>query len=210
MYTCKWNLDLWLCTLIDTQTHKQIYNNNKSARNRIWSHKVDTGVHKSTHILQKKNYYFYLMDTSEIQYTMPHQVSLSNKSVCMSAISCPISLAMHSVVFVLWLGKAVSRKSHQILFDPWCENSDQQTCSVTSYNGRNGRYISIDLCFFYAHQLILILHSHKKPGIDLMHWRHVSITTTPCWGSRLVALRARVVLAERIGAQPLSQCAGPG
>ena len=43
-----------------------------------------------------------------------------------------------------------------------------------------------------------------------MHWRHVSITTTPCWGSRLVALRARVVLAERIGAQPLSQCEGPG
>ena len=43
-----------------------------------------------------------------------------------------------------------------------------------------------------------------------MHWRHVSITTTPCWGSRLVALRARVVLAERICAQPLSQCAGPG
>ena len=35
-----------------------------------------------------------------------------------------------------------------------------------------------------------------------MHWRHVSITTMPCWGSRLVALRARVVLAERIGAQP--------
>ena len=29
-------------------------------------------------------------------------------------------------------------------------------------------------------------------------WRHVSITTTPCWGSRLVALRAHVVLAERI------------
>ena len=46
--------------------------------------------------------------------------------------------------------------------------------------------------------------------IDLLHWRHVSITTTPCWGSRLVMLRARVVLAERIGAQPLSQCAGPG
>ena len=43
-----------------------------------------------------------------------------------------------------------------------------------------------------------------------MHWRQVSITTTPCCGSRLVALRARVVLAERIGAQPLSQCAGPG
>ena len=43
-----------------------------------------------------------------------------------------------------------------------------------------------------------------------MHWRHVSITTTPCWGSRLVALRARVVLEERIGALPLSQCAGPG
>ena len=43
-----------------------------------------------------------------------------------------------------------------------------------------------------------------------MHWRHVSITMTPCWGSRLVALRTRVVLAERIGAQPLSQCAGPG
>ena len=29
-------------------------------------------------------------------------------------------------------------------------------------------------------------------------------------GSRLVVLRARVVLAERIGAQPLSQCAGLG
>ena len=29
-------------------------------------------------------------------------------------------------------------------------------------------------------------------------------------GSRLVALRTRVVLSERIGAQPLSQCAGPG
>ena len=48
--------------------------------------------------------------------------------------------------------------------------------------------------------------------IDLMHWRHVSITTTQCWGSRHVALqlRARVVLAEHIGAQPLSQCTGPG
>ena len=33
--------------------------------------------------------------------------------------------------------------------------------------------------------------------IDLMHWRHVSITTTPCWGSRLVALHARAVLEER-------------
>ena len=47
-------------------------------------------------------------------------------------------------------------------------------------------------------------------NIDLMHWRHVSITTTPCWGSRLVALRARVVLEERWRSQPLSQCAGPG
>ena len=46
--------------------------------------------------------------------------------------------------------------------------------------------------------------------IDLMHWRHVSITTTPCWGSRLLALRAHVLLAERIGAHPLSQCAHPG
>ena len=34
-------------------------------------------------------------------------------------------------------------------------------------------------------------------AIDLMHWRHISITTRPCWGSRLVALRARAVLAER-------------
>ena len=42
-------------------------------------------------------------------------------------------------------------------------------------------------------------------SIDLMHWRHVSITTTSCWGSRLVALRAHVVLAEHIGAQPLSK-----
>ena len=50
----------------------------------------------------------------------------------------------------------------------------------------------------------------QNSWIDLMHWRHVSITTTPCWGSRLVALRAHVLLAERIGAHPLSQCAHPG
>ena len=31
-----------------------------------------------------------------------------------------------------------------------------------------------------------------------MHWRHVSITTTPCWGSRLVALRAHVLLAAQL------------
>ena len=47
-------------------------------------------------------------------------------------------------------------------------------------------------------------------SIDLVHWRHVSITTTPCWGSRLVALRAHVLLAESICAHPLSQCAHPG
>ena len=49
-------------------------------------------------------------------------------------------------------------------------------------------------------------------SIDLMHWRHVSITTTPCWGSRLVVLRARVVLAERVGALiPSDQSVrGPG
>ena len=46
--------------------------------------------------------------------------------------------------------------------------------------------------------------------IDFMHWRHVSITTTPCWGSRLVALRARVVLGERCVVGALSQYAGPG
>ena len=50
----------------------------------------------------------------------------------------------------------------------------------------------------------------KQFSIDLMHWRHVSITATPCWGSRLVALRARVVLEERWRSQPLSQCTGPG
>ena len=43
-----------------------------------------------------------------------------------------------------------------------------------------------------------------------MHWRHVSITTTPCWGSRLIALHARVVLEARWRSRPLSQCAGPG
>ena len=55
------------------------------------------------------------------------------------------------------------------------------------------------------------LLSNACSSIDLMHWRHVSITTTPCWGSsRLVALRAHVLLAERIGAHPLSHCAHPG
>ena len=44
--------------------------------------------------------------------------------------------------------------------------------------------------------------------IDLMHWHHTSIITTPCWGSRLVALRARAVLEERW--LSLSRCAGPG
>ena len=57
----------------------------------------------------------------------------------------------------------------------------------------------VEPCFFCWHG-----------SIDLMHWRHVSITTTPCWGSRLVALRAHVLLAERIGAHPLSHCAHPG
>ena len=37
-----------------------------------------------------------------------------------------------------------------------------------------------------THSLLLIILT----CIDLMHWRHVSITTTPCWGSRLVALRS--------------------
>ena len=46
--------------------------------------------------------------------------------------------------------------------------------------------------------------------IDLMHWRHVSITTTPCWGSRLVALRACCAGRARWRSQPLSQYAGPG
>ena len=45
--------------------------------------------------------------------------------------------------------------------------------------------------------------------IDLMHWRHVSITTTPCWGSRLVALRAHVVLEERWRSQS-QWVRGPG
>ena len=57
--------------------------------------------------------------------------------------------------------------------------------------------------FKQAYDLILSKH------IDLMHWRHVSITTTPCWGSRLVALRARVVLEERVGALSLSVSARP-
>ena len=62
-----------------------------------------------------------------------------------------------------------------------------------------------NLCKFIQNQ-----KKNATPLIDLMHWRHVSITTTPCWGSRLVALRAHVLLAERIGAHPLSQCAHPG
>ena len=87
--------------------------------------------------------------------------------------------------------------------------------------------------FFYSYKIQYKYHSHivcqyagttvdhesaiflkassaSSDLIDLMHWRHVSITTTPCWGSRLVALRAHVLLAERIGAHPLSQCAHPG
>ena len=43
------------------------------------------------------------------------------------------------------------------------------------------------------------------PSIDLMHWRHVSITTTPCWGLVLIVLRTRAVLEERwlsVGARP--------
>ena len=44
-----------------------------------------------------------------------------------------------------------------------------------------------------------VLHTllFVRSAIDLMHWRQVSITTTPCWGSRLVALRASAVLEER-------------
>ena len=46
-------------------------------------------------------------------------------------------------------------------------------------------------------------------SIDLMHWRHVSITTTPCWGSRLVALRARVVLAGVLALSGSQSVRGP-
>ena len=42
-----------------------------------------------------------------------------------------------------------------------------------------------------------------------MHWHQVSITTTPCWGSRLVALRARAVLEERNLALSVSARAWP-
>ena len=59
-------------------------------------------------------------------------------------------------------------------------------------------------------QLSKAVYELGNVSIDLMHWRHVSITTTPCWGSRLVALRAHVLLAERIDDHPLSQCAHPG
>ena len=74
------------------------------------------------------------------------------------------------------------------------------------------RYIEFGIRFGW--NLLKVFHRRSndfvKSVIDLMHWRHVSITTTPCWGSRLVALRAHVLLAERIGAHPLSQCAHPG
>ena len=47
--------------------------------------------------------------------------------------------------------------------------------------------------------------------IDLMQWRHVSITTMPCWGSRLVALctRARARACPAVwhaGVGPLAAC----
>ena len=54
------------------------------------------------------------------------------------------------------------------------------------------------------------LESQRLISIDLMHWRHISITTTPCWGSRFVTLRARAVLEERWLWLALSRCAGPG
>ena len=41
-------------------------------------------------------------------------------------------------------------------------------------------------------------------AIDLMHWRHVSITTTPCWGSRLVARCAHVLCWQSALALSLS------
>ena len=48
-------------------------------------------------------------------------------------------------------------------------------------------------CIFFGGKSLSIVMYRKFRNIpiDLMHWRHVSITTTPCWGSRLVALRAR-------------------
>ena len=51
--------------------------------------------------------------------------------------------------------------------------------------------------FIHTHNRYSMEYCDATKTIDLMHWRHISITTTPCWGSRLVALRARAVLKER-------------
>ena len=53
--------------------------------------------------------------------------------------------------------------------------------------------------------------------IDLMHWRHVSITTTPCWGSSCAhvlcwqsALALSLSVSARVRASPAVRHAGVG
>ena len=83
--------------------------------------------------------------------------------------------------------------------------------SLVSYSNEiNWRKAKLLITTKLRNQIFTAMKVVICSAIDLMHWRHASITRTPCWGSRLVALRAHVLLAERIGAHPLSQCAHPG
>ena len=99
---------------------------------------------------------------------MPRQVSLSDISVCMSAIdlvpyiSCAMQCSQcNSVVFFLWLGKAVSRKSHQILFDPWRRKQWPAKHALWQGTMEQMGGISPNLCFCFVLSPTDILHSHN-------------------------------------------------
>ena len=84
--------------------------------------------------------YYYLADASKIKNTMPRQVSSrSDISVCMSAVSCPISLAICLSMYLVlhWSSSLVVQGSLKEItsditcFDPWCKNSDQSFNEIT-------------------------------------------------------------------------------
>ena len=95
---------------------------------------------------------------------MPRQVYLCPTKclyVCclMPDISCNEVNVYNSLVFFLSLGKGNYIRYYLIL---GAKIVTSKTCSATSYNGRNGRSISIDFCFCFVISPTDILHSYES------------------------------------------------
>ena len=85
------------------------------------------------------SYYYYLVDACEIEYTMPRHVhvhvSLSDTSVCILLSHAQYLLQCsqcNSVVFFLWLGRAISRNHITWLYSILGESTDGVNYNLTS------------------------------------------------------------------------------